>query len=190
MRQPEHIDEEALLRRIAGGDKDAYRYVVARYQDAVYSMIVRQVGDRTVAEDLAQEVFVKAYVSLRGFRFESRFSTWLTRVALNHVNTYFASRRYKNRQATESFDLGRHDAASEDMESEERSQRAMLRFRRALEGLEPHFRSVIVLCGLEGKSYAEAAEILEVPIGTIRSRLNKARLRLRDKLMEMAANEP
>lgn len=189
MRRPDPIDEDSLLRRIIDGDKDAYRLVVGRYQDVVFSMILRQVGDRAAAEDLAQEVFVKAYVSLRRFRFESRFSTWLTRIALNHVNSYFASRRYRTSRTTESFDVARHDVSSEGIDSDEQSQRAMLRFRAALGDLKPHFRSVIVLCGLEGRSYAEAAEILDIPIGTVRSRLNKARLLLKDKLMELS-NEP
>lgn len=177
-------EEEETLRRVAAGDRESFRPIVAKYQDMVFSLVMRQVGDREISQDLTQEIFVKAYLGIKRFRFESSFSTWITRIAINHLNSYFVSSRHRNRKLTESFDVGKHDLASEGTESEEQEQRAINRFRAALGGMKAHLRSVIVLCGIEGKSYAEAAELLNVPIGTIRSRLSKARLVLKETLFE------
>ena len=177
--------EYSLIKRITAGDKEEFRVVVDEYKDLIFSMIMRQTGDRAVAEELTQETFVKAYVNLKSFRAESKLSTWLTRIALNHTNTYFGSRRFKERQRGESFIPDTHDREDRSDEQDEllRKEEELSKFRAALGTLKPKFREVLVLCSLEGKSYEEVAEIVGVPIGTIRSRLNKARLLLKHAVL-------
>lgn len=159
-----------------------FRELVIYYQDRVGRLVRRQVGDSPIAEDLSQEIFVRAYRALPRFSFQSSFATWLTRIALNHTHSYFLSRRYQEHQKTDSLE---RTGASGMQESPERlsEQRQMISaFREALAKLSQEHRDVLVLCSLEGKSYDEVASILSVPTGTVRSRLNKARLLMKVSL--------
>ncbi len=160
--------------------------VVQEYRDIIFSMIMRQVGDRTTSEELTQETFVKAYVNLKRFRGESKLGTWMTRIALNETNNYFASRRFKEARRSESFSAETHDQVKDGDEQQEmlEKERWLVRFRAALATLRPLFREVLVLCSLEGRSYEEAAQVLDIPVGTVRSRLNKARLLMREALLQ------
>ncbi|MCO6430266.1 MAG: sigma-70 family RNA polymerase sigma factor [Deltaproteobacteria bacterium] len=180
------LEEAALIRAVQRGSQEEYRVLVMRYKDMVFNLIKRQVGQHHVAEDIAQEVFVRAYFGIKKFRLDSKFSTWLTRIALNQTNSYFSTKRYKQQSRTESFDGKLHEMSDIEKKAEteeEAEKNAMLAtFREALGCLKPKFRDVLVLCGLEGRSYQEAAEILGVPVGTIRSRLNKARLLVKDEI--------
>lgn len=176
------LEDLALIKRVLAGDRDRFRDLVEIYQNTIFALVMRQVGKRDVAEDLTQEVFVKAYKALSKFRSEAKFSTWLTRIALNHTNTYFCSKRYREQQRTQSFDPALHDSAAHDRSEHSEEEKRLELFREALAKLKPHLREVLVMCGLEGKSYQETAEILEIPIGTVRSRLNTARLKLKDAL--------
>ena len=90
--------DEELIRLVVRGEKDEFRHLVRRYQDQVYAMILRSVGDDAIARELAQEAFLKAFLNLKSFRFESAFSTWLIRIALNQSHSYFSSRRFKERK--------------------------------------------------------------------------------------------
>jgi len=182
-------EEKELIRRIQSGQKDEFRHLVTRYKSLVYSMVMRQVSHTSVAEELTQEVFVKSYLHIKKFRLESKFSTWLTRIALNHTNTYFSSKRFKTERVSESFDIQKHEVHvkkdNHDAEHEERQEELFGKFKAALAKLKPIFREVLVLCALEGKTYEEVSDILEIPIGTVRSRLNKARLLMRRVVEEV-----
>ena len=179
-----NMDEENLIRRIQSGEKDEFRHLVQNYKNLVFSMILRQVGDYTLSEELSQEVFIKAYLNLKKFQHKSSFSTWLTRIALNHVSTYFSSKRYKLQKITEAYDYKNHETTTDDSsrENEIKHEQQLESFRQAVAKLKNIFRDVIVLCSLEGKSYEEAAGILGVPVGTVRSRLNKARLLIKQSI--------
>lgn len=178
-----------IVRRVASGDRAEFRHLVARYKDMIFSLALRQVGNRSIAEELAQEVFVKAYLNISRFRFESSFSTWLVRIAINHINSYFASKRYKQARNTESFVPERHDRDCESPETQLQRKERIRLFQAALAQLKPKFREAITLCGLEGKSYEEAARILKIPVGTVRSRLNKARLELKNAFVAQSLEE-
>ncbi len=180
------MDERSLIERIQNGEKDDFRHLVNNYKDLVFSMIMRQVGDHTLSEELAQEVFIKAFLNIKKFQFRSAFSTWLTRIALNHTNSFFTSKRNKIRNITDEFDMKKHESITKtNPDTEDKAleqEKLLLRFRQALSGLKDKFREVIVLCSLEGKSYEEASEILDIPLGTVRSRLNKARLLIKETI--------
>lgn len=170
--------ESAIIRRVLAGERDEFKKLVLRYQDMVFSMMLRQVGDKEIAKDLAQESFLRAFVNLKAFRSQARFSTWLTRIALNQASTYFSSKKFKQSKMTETLDLTKHDLHKEEQPQDER----LSFFRAALAELKPKFREILVLCALEGKSYEQASEVLQIPIGTVRSRLNTARLMLKAEL--------
>lgn len=177
-------DDSEIVRRVLAGEREDFRLLVERHKNMVFGMIMRQIGNREIAEEISQETFCRAYVSLKLFRFESAFATWLTRIALNQTSTYFASRRFKESRKTESFDLAQHDAQGSDPHAGQESKAALMAFRRAIGALSPKLREVLVLCALEQKSYDEVASALDIPIGTVRSRLNAARLELRKLLPE------
>ena len=171
-------DVSEIIAAIRAGDKNRFRELVLRYESMVFSLILRQVGDRAIANDLAQETFIRAYRGLSNFRGDAAFSTWVTRIALNVTATYFTSRRYRDRKREISVAiLPELPNVPEDPAREAELERLQY----FIGELGPKYREVIVLCGLEQKSYEEAAEILGVPIGTIRSRLNTARNMLRTR---------
>ena len=182
-RENPETDDHQIVREVISGEVDRFRILVLRHQSLIFSLMLRQTGDRELAEELAQDAFLKAYRHLKLFRFESKFSTWLTRIALNSMNSYFSSRAYKERSKTESFSAEVHDrsdSASADSKSD------VEQFRALIGTLSPKLRDVLVLCCLEGKSYEEAATVLCIPIGTVRSRLNKARLILKEAFLASA----
>lgn len=174
--------EFEIVRAVAQGKKEMYRTLVDNHKNMIFSLIVRQVGDRAVAEELTQETFLKAYSNIKKFRYEASFSTWLSRIALNQTSSYFTSKRYKQQKRTRDLEAARSAESLSNPEKDLERQRMIEKFREGLAELKPIYRDVIVACGLEGKSYDEAAELLKVPVGTVRSRLNKGRLLMQEVL--------
>jgi len=182
---PQTETEAELIRRILEGAKDDYRELVLAHQSFVFALIMRQIGNQAIANELTQETFLKAYTNLNRFRFEAQFSTWITRIALNVCNSYFSSKKFKQQKNTISIEdstfedsAPAEDAKVFDCETRER-------LKTSLAALSPKLKDAIVLCGFEERSYAEAASILQIPVGTVRSRLNKARNILRKKVFEV-----
>lgn len=175
----ESSTDAEIIKRVLRGERDEFRHLIDRHKDMVFGMIMRQVGDRSTAEDIAQETFCRAYQFLKRFRFESSFSTWVTRIALNQTSTYFSSRKFKESRKTESFDSTTHDMAGEDPHKIQETKEALKAFREGLSKLTPKLRDVLILCAFEQKEYDEVASILGIPVGTVRSRLNAARLQIR-----------
>lgn len=178
----EQCGEDELVRQVQGGTKEAFREIVRLNRSYVFSIIMRQVGDRATAEELAQEVFLKAYRALPRFRQDASLKTWLTRIIMNHTRSYFVSKKYRYRQQTESFDADIHDYGEESAADpvERRSIVASLRI--CFSKLKGNSQSVISICGFQQQSYQEAADLLQIPVGTVRSRLHKARLELQECL--------
>lgn len=179
---PDAAAEERLVRRAQAGDRDAFRSLYQAYQDRVFATAYRITGDRETAADLAQEVFVKVFEELPGFRFGSRFSTWLYRVAANHAINR-ASETARHARLNERIARERPSAAPAappvfDRFADERVQRA-------LDGLSVKLRVVTVLRYLEGLSYEEIAEALELSVGTVKSRLFLAHATLKEALTEL-----
>jgi RNA polymerase sigma-70 factor (ECF subfamily) len=171
------LDDASTISRILAGERDLFRVLVSAHKNSVFSTIRRQIHDHSTAEELAQEVFVKAFRGLSSFRGDSSFRTWVTRIAINTTHSYFSSKEFKQKSSTEALDPIKHDRFSVIPQQESRK---LSLFKQAISTLSPKLQETLVLCGLEGKKYEEAAAILGVPIGTIRSRLNKARLLVRD----------
>ena len=193
-------DDRGLVERVQAGDVAAFEVLVRRYERWVFTLAFRMVGDRQEAEDLAQDVFLKAYRGLRGFRGASRFSTWLYAIASHHCLNYLASSAARlRREAWDPDPVGDRggDVPSvldrlpdggpgPDVIAENRDLRQTIQneLARLLEG----HRLVLVLRDVQGMSYDEIAETLGIELGTVRSRLHRARTdlkaRLRPHLME------
>ena len=170
-------DEKEIISRILGGEREAYRLLVTAHEKKLICCIMRRGAGEDLARELAQETFLRAYLKLSSFRFEASFGTWLTRIAINITNSYFSSRAFKQSARTVLFDAAKHELPGD--EQTEPGEKELSRLRAAISLLPPLYREVLVLCGVERKSYEEAAELLAIPLGTVRSRLNKARLLLR-----------
>jgi RNA polymerase sigma-70 factor, ECF subfamily len=168
-----------------GAAEVAFRELVDRYRQRIYGLCCRILRDTEDAEDAAQEAFVKAYRRLDSFRGDSQFFTWLYRVATNVANDHYQARR--RRRTVESSDVAIREPVRHD--DRERPDRALERqdlrevARRALDRVPPLFRTVLVLREYENLEYREIAEVLDISVGTVMSRLFRARARFR-KAME------
>jgi len=186
------LRERRLIRRLRDRDERAFREVVETYQDKVFNLTYRMLGDRGEAEDLAQEVFITVFKSIDSFRGDAKFSTWLYRIAANHCKNrikYLARRHDRDRTeydegvrrqgapggVTGPSDPPRPDVALEGVERERLLQEAIAR-------LDEEHRLLIVLRDIEELSYEEICSITGLPEGTVKSRLHRARLSLRKKL--------
>lgn len=181
---------ESLVQRAQQGDARAFAALVDKYQDSIYNYVARMLHDRTEAEDVAQEAFVRAYQALPEFRGASSFQTWLYRIASNLAID--AARRRGRRStlsleepvSTDDGDVSRQFPDEQPGPFEQvRSSEIQQTVREAIAELSPKLRAVIALYDLQGLSYQEIADILGCPVGTVKSRLFNARNQLHDKLM-------
>lgn len=178
--------DEDLVRRFREGDKAAFSELVLRYQDRVYGLCRRLLGDPIIAEDVAQDVFLALYRSLPDFRGEASLSTFIFRATVNHCKnrrTWQHRRRWDRHEPLEG--TGDDDAPPRELADENSgTDRALHRseageiLHRALERLDESERSIILLRDLEDLSYEEIAAILDTPRGTVKSRLHRARAEL------------
>ena len=179
-------DESQLIDAALAGDSSAFGVLVQRYQDRLYSSIVHVVGCRVEAEDVVQDAFVQAYVKLDTFKRNSKFFTWIYRIAFNS-----ALSRRRRKKPTLSVDQSREITGAEPASDDDAPDDRILRNERvrqvqeALSMLTEDHRSILVLREMDGKSYEDIAEILNTPVGTVRSRLSRARNQMRDKLDEL-----
>ena len=182
------MNERDLVLRAKRGDQDAFEQLVLDNQNRIYSLALRLMGDREEAADLAQEVFLKAWQGLPTFQGESSFSTWLYRLTSNVCID--ALRRNRRRQAVaETVSLDDDDSWIEPADWEGDPQRLLERaelsraVERGLEALPDHFRQVLVLRELSGLSYQEIGTAMELDLGTVKSRIARARVALRKILL-------
>ena len=183
------MTDRELVARAGAGDQEAFEQLVRDNQNRVYSLAVRLMGDREEAADLAQEAFLKAWQGLPTFQGESSFSTWLYRLTSNVCID--ALRRNRRRQAVaETVSLDDDDSWIEPADWEGDPQRLLERaelsraVERGLEALPDHFRQVLVLRELSGLSYQEIGTAMELDLGTVKSRIARARVALRKILLE------
>jgi RNA polymerase sigma-70 factor, ECF subfamily len=176
-------DDMALIDRALGGDPTAFGHLVTKYQDRLYNTLVHVVHCNETARDVVQDAFVQAYVKLESFQRSSAFYTWLYRIAFNLAVSHGRRERSlvsidQARDATghEPMDRGADPGAR--LEQDERAAQVQA----ALAKLSDEHRSILVLREVDECSYEQIAEILDLPLGTIRSRLHRARLQLREQL--------
>ncbi|MDH5207234.1 MAG: RNA polymerase sigma factor RpoE [Burkholderiaceae bacterium] len=175
------IDQQ-LVERVQRGDKGAFDLLVSKYQRKIFRLLSRLVRDSAEVEDVAQEAFIKAYRALPNFRGESAFYTWLYRIAINTAKNYLVSQGRRVPTTTEAdieeaetFDDGERLRDLNTPESMLRTKQVGEAVNRAIDRLPEDLRTAIVLREIEGLSYEEIAESMNCPIGTVRSRIFRAR---------------
>ncbi len=171
-----------LVRRVQHGDKRAFEVLVAKYQRRISRLLSRMIRDPADIEDVAQEAFIKAYRALPNFRGESAFYTWLYRIAINTAKNHFAAqgRRAGAQMSSDVEDAEHFDDADQlrDVATPDallQSKQIGEAVNRCIEQLPPDLRTAIVLRELEGLSYDEIAAAMDCPVGTVRSRIFRAR---------------
>jgi len=179
-------EERRLIDRSAAGDQEAFRQLVIRHHRLVINVAYRALGELSLAEDVAQEVFLKVYKALPGYRHEKPFKHWLHRVAANAVTD--ALRRRRPMVSLDGMEQPPASRESDPMDVATRHdlQKAV---RQAIASLPSHYRDTIALQAFGQLSYEEIAQTLDVPLGTVMSRLNGAKRLLRERLGYLVRGE-
>jgi RNA polymerase sigma-70 factor (ECF subfamily) len=183
-------DDALLIEAVLAGDTAAFGQLVGHYQDRLYNTLLRVLGSAEDARDVVQDAFVQAFVKLDSFRGSSAFYTWLYRIAFN-----LAMSHHRRRHPTTSLESTKACCGHEPIDSGPDPEAQMAQRERvelvhtALAELSDEHRQVLVLRELEGCRYDQIADILQLPVGTVRSRLFRARLELRDQLAPLLSEE-
>ncbi|MEP6953364.1 MAG: sigma-70 family RNA polymerase sigma factor [Solirubrobacteraceae bacterium] len=186
--QPSSADDGALVARAAAGDRLAFEALVRRHADRLYGVVLRLVGDRHEAEEVTQEAFLRAWRGIDSFKGDSRFFAWLYRIGVNEANRRTAGRRAPVASLDEQFVDPADTRPQPDLRLEQDDLRRALEH--AVKGLRPEQRAPLVLRDIEGLSTAEAAAILELGEAVFKSRLHRARLRVRDAVRDYLPEDP
>lgn len=195
-------DDGGLVDQARSGDAKAFETLVRRYQRWVFTLALRMVGDRAEAEDLAQEIFLKAYRGLSGFKGTSRFSTWLYSIASHHCLNSLAARRRRSASATGGAAGWRGTVEDDPPTAVDRvangGPRADAMLERGelqrivqaeLRNLSRDHRLILILRDIQGLSYEEIADALRLELGTVRSRLHRARMEMKTRLTPYLKSE-
>ncbi|MAV75880.1 MAG: RNA polymerase sigma factor RpoE [Actinobacteria bacterium TMED172] len=170
-----------LVVRVQQGDKRAFDLLVLKYQHKIHSLISRYVRDQTEVQDVAQEAFVKAYRAINNFRAESAFYTWMYRIAINTAKNYLVSRSRRPPATDVDIDESVNYAGANVLldqqgpESILHGEEVALVVRDALESLPEDLRTAVTLREFDGLSYEDIADVMDCPVGTVRSRIFRAR---------------
>jgi RNA polymerase sigma-70 factor (ECF subfamily) len=173
--------DKKLVERVQKGDKGAFDLLVLKYQHKIVNLIMRYVRDPELALDIAQEAFIKAYRALPRFRGDSAFYTWMYRIAVNTAKNHLAAQRRRpmdvelDMQDPEQYDLHAKLKETDTPEGVALGDELQETVERAIAALPEDLRTAIVLRELEGMSYEEIAQTMECPVGTVRSRIFRAR---------------
>lgn len=176
--------EAAIVLKVLGGDANAFETLVLEYEKNVYNIALRMTGNSEDAADMTQEAFIKAYNSLQSFRGDSKFSVWLYRIVSNVCLDFLRS---KNRRPTVSLSVEDDDGEDAQLDVADESQSPELLLdrkltrdsvRRGLDSLPPDYRQILLLREIQGLSYDEIAQALSLEVGTVKSRIFRARKRL------------
>lgn len=181
--------DQLLVERVQAGEKQAFDLLVAKYQRRLMRLLSRIVHDPAEAEDVVQETFIKAYRALRRFRGDSAFYTWLYRIGVNTAKNFLVLQARRTPTSTEtdaeqaeSFEDGEHLRDINTPESVLASKQIVQTVNAAMDALPVDLRTAIALREIEGLSYEEISEIMACPIGTVRSRIFRAREVIAEKL--------
>lgn len=182
--------EAQIVRKVLEGDVNAFETLVVEYEKNVYAITQRMTGNAEDAADMTQETFIKAYNSLSSFRGDSKFSVWLYRIATNVCLDFLRSR---SRKPTVSLSMEDDDGEEMQLDIADESQspemlleRGLTRdaVRRGLNALPPDYKQILLLREIQGLSYDEISDVLDLEVGTVKSRIFRARKRLCSFLME------
>ena len=175
-----------IMSDVAAGDTEAYGSIVNRYRGRLHSFVFRFVNDRETAEDIVQETFLRAFRKRKEYRAIANFSTWLFTIAGNLAKSELRRRkrwRFLSVHKDDDSDTG-FELPDESYLPDRMTESSLIdgQIQSAIQSLPANYRQVILLRDVEGMSYQEIAEIIKSPVGTVKSRVNRARLRLQQKL--------
>lgn len=181
------VEDQVAIEQVLAGNSAAFNELVERYQRRLLGLLIHACGQRELAEDIAQEAFARAYVKLNLFSGESQFYTWLARIAMNLLASDRRKKRIENQATREGFEVamdtvGSSNRPDDDLQLNE-TQNCV---RQAIALLDEERRAVLLLRDFDGMDYDAIAETLEIPVGTVRSRLHRARLELKSILQQKA----
>jgi RNA polymerase sigma-70 factor, ECF subfamily len=173
------MNDEALIAAFQSGDRDVYRILVERYQERIRNLLFSIFHDRDFIDDLAQEVFIKAYQALPNFRFEASFYTWLYRIAVNKSRDELRKKKIRRFFSFQTLDEGIEGEINLRLSvpPENRDNQEIVAM--GLKTLPEKFRTAVVLKDIDGLSYEEIAEVMQCELGTVKSRISRARAMLR-----------
>jgi RNA polymerase sigma-70 factor (ECF subfamily) len=189
----EELDQDLVL-RVQQGDKDAFDVLVSKYQHRVTQLVGRFVRDQTEAQDVAQEAFIKAYRALPNFRGDSAFFTWLYRIAINTAKNYLVARSRRpsdiqsDIQEAEQFEGAQNLREYDTPEQLAIGDEVVDMIYSAIDSLPDELQIAITLREFEGLSYSEIAKTMQCPVGTVRSRIFRAREAIDKKLQSLSGN--
>ena len=188
---PDRAQQDRWVARLREGDEAALREVVEAFSERITSVVAGMIRDRDAVDDVVQETFVKAFFRIGSFHGDSGLFTWLYRVAINAAKDHAKKRGRRPAAALDDLagGVGAASFPSSEVPALERLEDREVRFavRRAVQALPPKFRAVLVLRELEGLRYEEIADVLGISLGTVESRLFRARRRLKERLMRMGS---
>ena len=190
----QNLLDEQLVERVQRGDKNAFNLLVRKYQHKVVNLVARYVNNPGDVPDVAQEAFIKAYRALPTFRGESAFYTWLYRIAVNTAKNYLTSQGRRPPSSDVEADEAEYYGGGEALQEVATPENLALtdEIKRtvfaAIEALPEDLRTAITLREMEGLSYEEIAEIMDCPVGTVRSRIFRAREAIDKKLKPLIEN--
>jgi RNA polymerase sigma-70 factor (ECF subfamily) len=191
------LDERRLIERLKRRDEAAFNELVRQNQAPLYRMLVRLLGDAAEAEDVAQEVFISAFKAIESFRGDSALSTWLHRIAANHAHNRrkYLARRGRDAQRplderADAVDTGNLGARPATPQQVAESLQAEQHVQRALAELDDEQRLLITLRDLEDMSYEDIKQVTGLPIGTVKSKLHRARMALHQRFAALEKGAP
>ena len=179
--------DEADVARARAGDVAAFEALMERHQSKVFNLCLWITSDRDEAADAAQDAFIRAYRHLKKFRGDCAFGSWVSRIAVNVARDALKKKRVRPRdfsslEGEDGPDFDPHDETARSAPEEIARRERQIAVRRALAQVPENYRTTLILFDLQGRSYEECAAILQVPMGTVKSRLSRARAALRDAL--------
>ena len=182
------IDQGDIKLFLESNDSSAFERLLLKYQDKVYNFCCRYLGNEADASDCTQEIFIRVYQNLSGFRFEAKFSTWLYRITLNTCKNMKSSKQYRIQQRSIPIDPeltnNRQPTTNNGFNPEFQIQNKELNrlLQHAIDTLKGKQKTILILRDIEGHSYEEIADITGLKPGTVRSTLNRARLKIAGKI--------
>ncbi|MCD6204325.1 MAG: sigma-70 family RNA polymerase sigma factor [Candidatus Marinimicrobia bacterium] len=193
MKDSYKISDEVLIRRFQSGDENAFEEIVHRYKNRLMNFAYRFVLDREEAEDIVQDTFLKVYQNRYAYKEIAKFSTWIYTITANLAKTILRKRR--NRKMFSFSRLGSEDKDI-DFPSTDRDTQSSIEgkfdeqiIQKAIYNLPEHFRTAIILRDIQELSYEEISNVINAPLGTVKSRINRARLKLQEDLQKMRGKE-
>jgi RNA polymerase sigma-70 factor (ECF subfamily) len=192
--KPDKVSDETLIARFQQGDVQAFDVLVRRYKDQLLNYVFRFVGNRNDAEDIVQETFLRVYKNKHYYKEIAKFSTWVYTIAGNLAKTELRRRKRRKVFSVSNFVNDERDFDIPDLDrNPEKEVDGSIKddiIQRAIEKLPPKFKEVILLRDVQGFAYEEISQILNIPLGTVKSRVNRGRLKLQADLKFLLDNEP